>query len=92
MKSLLREAFAVAGAQGVELEMDWEGYFRYLLERQLPPTAGHRSSMLQDLELGKRTEIDYLNGAIVGLGRRKGIKTPVNETIVRIVKALEAKV
>ncbi len=92
MKSLLKEAFAVARAQGVELQMDWEEYFRYLLERQLPPTAGHRSSMLQDLERGKRTEIDYLNGAIVGLGKRKGIKTPVNETIVRIVKALEAKV
>lgn len=92
MRSLLEEAFAVARGQGVELEMDWEEYFRYLLERQLPPTAGHRSSMLQDLERGKRTEIDYLNGAIVGLGKRKGIKTPVNETIVRIVKALEAKV
>ena len=92
MKSLLKEAFAVARAQGAELEMDWEEYFRYLLERQLPPTAGHRSSMLQDLERGRRTEIDYLNGAIVGLGKRKGIKTPVNETIVRIVKALEAMV
>ena len=41
--------------------------------------------MLQDVLRGRRTEIDYLNGYVVGQGRRVGVKTPFNETIVRLV-------
>jgi len=45
--------------------------------------------MLQDLERHKRTEVDYMNGAIVRLGKVHGIKTPVNEAIVNTIKTLE---
>jgi 2-dehydropantoate 2-reductase len=51
----------------------------------------HHSSMWQDLKAGKRTEIDAMNGAIVELGRPRGIAMPVNETITNIVKVREAK-
>jgi 2-dehydropantoate 2-reductase len=47
--------------------------------------AGGRPSMLQDVMRGRRTEIDYLNGHVVGEGRRVGVKTPFNETVVRLV-------
>lgn len=89
MKAMLREAFEVADQLKIPLEFTWEEYFAYLLEKQLPPTSSHRSSMLQDIERGKRTEIDYLNGAIASLGKTVGIKTPVNETITGIIKALK---
>ncbi len=89
MREMLKEAFAVAGAKGIRIGYTWEEYFRHLLENLLPPTARHISSMLQDIERGKRTEIDYMNGAIVKLGRELGIATPVNETITAIVRALE---
>jgi 2-dehydropantoate 2-reductase len=48
-----------------------------------------RSSTLQDIERGKPTEIDFLNGAIAELGRRHGIPTPANDFVVRAIHALE---
>ncbi|MFQ6050809.1 MAG: ketopantoate reductase family protein [Candidatus Hydrothermarchaeota archaeon] len=89
MRSMLEESFQVARAEGINLRFTAEEYFRYLIEKQLPPTAKHKSSMLQDIERGKRTEIDYLNGFIVKLGKKHGISTPVNETITNILKTME---
>ncbi|HID17549.1 TPA: 2-dehydropantoate 2-reductase, partial [Candidatus Bathyarchaeota archaeon] len=89
MRKILEEAFMVAERKGVNLKFDCNGYFEFLLKRQLPPTAKHESSMLQDIIKGKRTEIEFLNGAIVGLGETLGVETPVNETISNIVKAME---
>lgn len=55
----------------------------------MPKAAAHRSSMLQDVEAGRRTEIDYLNGAIVRLGRQHGIATPHNDAVVSLLRARE---
>lgn len=52
-------------------------------------TAGNRSSMLQDLDRGARTEIDALCGAVVAEARRVGLAAPVNERLWREVRALE---
>ncbi|MFA5147016.1 MAG: 2-dehydropantoate 2-reductase [Candidatus Omnitrophota bacterium] len=53
-------------------------------------TANNISSMLQDVLNKKRTEIDFINGAIVRQGKALGIQTPVNDTLTNIVKSLEA--
>ena len=45
--------------------------------------------MQQDLIKGKHTEIDYLNGAVVRLGKKHGIKCPVNEALAMIIKEME---
>ena len=55
----------------------------------LPKAASHRSSMLQDVEAGRRTEIDYLNGAVARIGKLRGIATPFNEAITSLVRARE---
>jgi 2-dehydropantoate 2-reductase len=47
--------------------------------------------MLQDLERGRKTEIDAINGSIVREGQRLGIPTPVNEVMVMMVKVQEEK-
>lgn len=86
------EAFAVAAAEGVRLP--WEGppdYLRHLSETQLPATARHRSSMLQDIERGRRTEIDHMNGAVARLGDRHGVEAPVNAHLASLVRFLEAR-
>lgn len=57
----------------------------------LPKAAAHRSSMLQDVEAGRRTEIDYLNGAVVRMGQGCGIATPANDTLASLVRARESQ-
>ena len=47
--------------------------------------------MLQDLERGRKTEIDAINGSIVREGKRLGIPTPVNDVMVTLVKIQEEK-
>ena len=49
-----------------------------------------RSSMLDDLERGRATEVDFLNGEVVRLGERHGVPVPVNRKIVALVHAAEA--
>ena len=51
---------------------------------------GVKASMLQDVEKGRPTEIDYMNGYVVDKGRQVGVSTPVNEAVVRLVKEAEA--
>lgn len=65
---VVAEVFAVARAEGIALAWpDATSYLEFLASTQLPNTAGHHSSMLQDLARGRRTEIDFLNGAIAAL-------------------------
>jgi 2-dehydropantoate 2-reductase len=84
--AIVREAYRVVEAEGVTLP--WEtadAYLEYLRTTQLPATAAHHSSMLQDLTLGRRTEIDFLNGAVADLGRRHGIGVPYNTCITELI-------
>lgn len=50
-----------------------------------------RASMLQDLEKGRDTEIDYINGIVSQTGRKHGIATPFNDRIVQVVRAAQAE-
>jgi 2-dehydropantoate 2-reductase len=87
MRGLLQEVVAVAGAQNIEMNFDerWEA-ITSLLAKLAPNTKG---SMLQDVEKGRRTEIDVINGAIVAGGERLGIPTPLNKAMVALIKGLE---
>lgn len=92
MDAVLDEAFAVARAEGVVLP--WPSAAAYRDEfygRLVPATYDHRSSMLQDLERGRRTEIDAITAAIVRRGRAHGIATPVNEAIARLLRVVETR-
>jgi 2-dehydropantoate 2-reductase len=83
-RSLAQEAATVAGAIRIPLPFpDPWSYVRAIVEQ----TADMRNSMVHDLAAGDRTEIDFINGAIVATGRRAAVATPYNETIVRLVKA-----
>jgi 2-dehydropantoate 2-reductase len=91
MRQIIHEIFAVARAKDVKLPYESaEAYYKTLTEVQLPPTATHRSSMLQDMAKGSRlTEIDALNGAISRYGREQGITTPVNDVLTAIIKGFQ---
>jgi 2-dehydropantoate 2-reductase len=51
-------------------------------------TRNNKCSMLQDMERGRRTEIDHINGALVRLGHKKKINVPVNELLVDLIRIL----
>ncbi len=92
MEEVIREIFSVAKAQGVELFWDEaESYLDKFYGQEIPATATHRSSMLQAIESGRPVEIDSLNGAIVDFARESGVSVPVNNLLVRLVKAKQYK-
>jgi 2-dehydropantoate 2-reductase len=64
--------------------------FELLLPRIMPIDPHARSSMWDDLEAKRPTEIDYLQGEVVDLARRLGKHAPVNEALVRLVREAEA--
>lgn len=88
MDLVIDEAFAVAQAEAVNLPWASPAEYRSIFyDRLVPSTYDHRSSMLQDLERGRRTEIDAINGEIWRRGIRHGIVTPTNEALTRLVRA-----
>ena len=85
--ALVDEGKAVAAAQGIELDEDPEGLIDYAARREV--AYDHKASMLQDVEAGRETEIDFLNGGIVRFGREHGVPTPLNEAVTALVKGVE---
>jgi 2-dehydropantoate 2-reductase len=92
MDAVIDEAFAVSRAEGVTLPWaDAAAYRDAFYGRLVPSTAEHRSSMLQDIERGRPTEIDAINGEIAVRGARRGLPAPVNATLTRLVRARAAR-
>jgi 2-dehydropantoate 2-reductase len=88
MDAAIDEAFAVARASGVALAWDTPMEYRQTFYgRLVPSTADHRSSMLQDLERGRPTEIDAINGYVARRAAALGSAAPVNATLTRLIRA-----
>jgi 2-dehydropantoate 2-reductase len=87
VSALVDEGKAVAAAQAIELDSDPEELIDYAASKEV--AYDHKASMLQDVEAGRQTEIDYLNGGIVRSGRDHGIATPLNQAVVALIKGLE---
>jgi len=91
IERVLEEAFKVLQAE--KQPLSWktpQDYAEYLRTYQVAATFDHKPSMLSDLDHGRRTEIDFINGAIAALGRKHKIATPVNDTLIRMIHAFEA--
>jgi len=84
-RSVVDEGISVSHAARIRLVGDP----RKLWRRILLSTGANKSSMLQDIERAKMTEIRQLNGAILSLGRKIRVKTPVNEILTKLVLGLE---
>lgn len=81
------EAMAVAKAAGVELSTRAPKDAWIKAAEGLP--AEFKASMLQSLEKGDVTEIDFINGSVVRWGQKTGVPTPVNQALVACVKGVE---
>ena len=81
------EAMAVARAKGIRTSIVDPVQAWHKAGAGLP--AEFKPSILQTLERGVRTEVDYINGAVVTLGAVHGIPTPVNSTLLACIKGIE---
>ena len=80
------EVVALSAREGVALSAaDVERIFPILAG--LAPAG--KTSMLQDVEAGRKTEVEIFAGAVVALGRRHGVPTPVNEVLGKLLVGLE---
>jgi 2-dehydropantoate 2-reductase len=87
VSALVEEGKAVAAAQRIELDEDPETLIDYAAR---PDVAyDHKASMLQDVEAGRETEIEFLNGGVVRFGREHGVPTPLNEAMTALIKGVE---
>jgi len=88
MKALMREVVALAGKKSIDLtEGDIDEWGRIMTT--LSPAG--KTSMLQDIEAGRKTEVEIFAGKVVALGEDLRVPTPVNETVLRIIKVLESR-
>ncbi|HEX6023366.1 MAG TPA: ketopantoate reductase C-terminal domain-containing protein [Solirubrobacter sp.] len=90
--ALWGEGLAVADAQGLTLErvhVDPHRFDDAALREYMVGSGNVRPSMLQDLDAGRLTEVDVVNGGVASEGRELGIPTPCNDRVVELVHSME---
>lgn len=104
VQALIKECIDVCAAGGIKIEpiqgkdvvklLDYHGPVKKWLSFMIIPIAIKKhallkASMLQDLEKGKPTEVDAINGVVCEFGRRVGCPTPMNDKVVDIIHSIE---
>jgi len=86
MEALMKEVIALANVMDVNLtNRDIEEWYSFL--NVLSPQG--KTSMLQDIGARRKTEVEIFGGKVVELCKTKGVPTPVNQTVLQIISALE---
>ena len=68
-----------------------DGFLKVFYDKLVPDTASHKSSTLQDIAAGKKTEIDALTGAVLALADKHHIEVHFNRTVYALIKFVEAR-
>lgn len=84
MRSLIAESVEVAHSLGIDISEE-DAMNRVLSACK----SAHTSSMLQDIEAGRPTEIDEINGAIVDYAEGEGIDVPCNRIVTNLIRAID---
>ncbi|UCF90617.1 MAG: 2-dehydropantoate 2-reductase [Desulfobacterales bacterium] len=88
MQALMQEVLALAQKIDIDLTpKDLDEWSNIL--STLAPTG--KTSMLQDIEAGRKTEVEIFAGKMVSMGAKHHVPTPVNETVLRIIKVIESE-
>ncbi|MHA1109813.1 MAG: ketopantoate reductase family protein [Promethearchaeota archaeon] len=88
MQDAITEAWNVAKAMNISVDETPNRYIEFTYD-VCAKTKPNRNSMLQDLDKGRKTEIDFINGKIVEYGKEFDIPTPVNSDLTQQIKKLE---
>ena len=104
VQKLIKESIDVCATAGIRIEpvqgkdivklLDYKGRIKKAFSFFIIPIAIRkhallRASMLQDLEKGKKTEVDAINGVVCAFGRKVGVSTPMNDKVVDIIHRIE---
>jgi 2-dehydropantoate 2-reductase len=104
VQALIKECIDVCKAGGIRIEpvqgkdivklLDYSNPIKKAISFFIIPIAIRKhaklkASMLQDIEKGKLTEVDAINGAVSAYGRKIGFPTPVNDRVVEIIHGIE---
>ena len=104
VQNIIKECIDVCNANNIKIEpiqgkdivklLDYKNCFKKKLSYMIIPLcikkhASLKASMLQDLEHGKKTEVDSINGSVVLYGKKGKVLTPYNELVVRIIHEIE---
>jgi 2-dehydropantoate 2-reductase len=85
-EAAMREVMAVAAAEGITLtDADIESVYRTIDTL----ADGGKTSMCQDVEAGRKTEVELFAGTMIELGRKHGIPVPVNALFHQLIRAIE---
>jgi 2-dehydropantoate 2-reductase len=84
---IVEECLSIVRAKGIRLIFDDAEQHVLAVCRG---TAANVNSMLQDIFAGRRTEIEFINGALAREGEHAGVTAPVNTTLALLIRALEA--
>ena len=84
-EAILREGIEVAAANDIHFKSNFLDFCMEYLDK----AGHHRTSMHVDIEKRNPTEIDFINDKIVKYGKSKGIQTPINSTIVSLIRGSE---
>ena len=104
VQALIKECIDVCKAGGIRIEpvqgkdivklLDYnnalkKAFSSFIIPIAIRKHASLKASMLQDLEKGKLTEVDAINGAVSAFGRKVGCPTPMNDRVVDIIHRIE---
>lgn len=104
VQALIKECIDVCKAGGIRIEpvqgkdivklLDYsnpikKAFSSFIIPIAIRKHAKLKASMLQDIEKGKVTEVDAINGAVSAYGRRVGCPTPMNDRVVEIIHRIE---
>ncbi len=90
MDRIVEEVFAVMRKAGYRTHWrEPEEFLDVFYAKLVPDTAGHKSSMLQDIAAGKRTEIDALTGVVLRLARQHDVPVPHNQAVCNLIQFIE---
>ena len=104
IQAIIKECIDVCDKAGIKIEpiqgkdvvklLDYNIHFNKAISFAIIPIAIKKhallkASMLQDIEHGKKTEVDAINGSVCEFGRKVGVPTPMNDKVVEIIHRIE---
>lgn len=87
-RNIVREVMELARLEGVE---DWENLEEDFIKALFMMSEDGKTSMWQDVEAGKKTELEIFAGTVLKLGAKHGVPTPYNQVMYEMIRIIEEK-